>query len=93
MKKILFTTGTRADYGKLKSIIIKLQKEKKFHVGVFVTGMHNMTLFGATFEEIKKDKRKKHVKALTQTKHFLHLLFANRKKENELRNLARNFFI
>ena len=58
MKKILFTTGTRADYGKLKSIIIKLQKEKKFYVGVFVTGMHNISFFGATFAEIKKDKIK-----------------------------------
>ena len=28
MKKIVFITGTRADYGKIKSILINLQKKK-----------------------------------------------------------------
>ena len=28
MKKIVFVTGTRADYGKLKSIILNFQKKK-----------------------------------------------------------------
>ena len=31
-KKILFVTSTRADYGKLKSLIIKTQKNKKFFI-------------------------------------------------------------
>ena len=29
-KKILFVTSTRADYGKLKAIILNVQKNKKF---------------------------------------------------------------
>ena len=57
-KKIIFVTSTRADYGKLKSIILKLQKDKKMIVKVFVTGSHNMNLYAKTIGEIKKDKIK-----------------------------------
>ena len=56
MKKIIFVTATRADYGKLKSIIISAQKFKKFDVSIFVTGMHNVKLYGNTYQLIKKDK-------------------------------------
>jgi len=54
MKKIVFLTGTRADFGKMRSIILTLIKTKKFKVDVFVTGMHLMKEYGYTFEEIKK---------------------------------------
>ena len=57
-KKILFVTSTRADYGKLKSLIIKTQKNKKFSSKVFVTGMHNLKLYGSTIGELKQDKIK-----------------------------------
>ncbi len=56
MKKIVFITGTRADYGKIKSIILKLQSHKKFKVSLYVTGMHNLSIFGSTYNEIIKDK-------------------------------------
>ena len=39
-KRILFLTSTRADFSKLKSLILTLQKNKNFDVNVFVTGMH-----------------------------------------------------
>lgn len=55
-KKILFVTSTRADYGKIKSLIIKIQKNKKFLSKVFVTGMHNLKLYGKTIGELKMDK-------------------------------------
>lgn len=58
MKKIVFITGTRADYGKIKSIILKLQKSKKFRVYLFITGMHNLPIYGSTYDEILKDKLK-----------------------------------
>ena len=57
-KKILFVTGTRADYGKIKSLILKLQKRSSFQVHVFVTGMHNLKRFGSTWEVLKDDKIK-----------------------------------
>ena len=57
-KKILFVTGTRADYGKLKSLILKLQKRNSFKVHVFVTGMHNLKKFGSTWKALTNDKIK-----------------------------------
>jgi len=55
-KKILFVTCTRADYGKLKSLIINIQKNNNFISKIFVSGMHNMRLYGSTYEELVKDK-------------------------------------
>lgn len=57
-KKIIIVTSTRADYGKLKSIILKIQKNKKFFTKIYVTGMHNLNLYGKTLVELKKDKIK-----------------------------------
>lgn len=58
IKKILFVTGTRADYGKLKSLIKIVQKSKKFEAYVFATGMHTIKKYGSTYIELKKDKIK-----------------------------------
>jgi UDP-N-acetylglucosamine 2-epimerase (hydrolysing) len=57
-KKIIFVTGTRADYGKIKSLILRLQKGTSFQVHVFVTGMHNLKKFGSTWEALTYDKIK-----------------------------------
>lgn len=53
-KKIIFVTGTRADFGKMKSIIISLQLQKHYKVYVFITGMHLLREYGFTWQEIKK---------------------------------------
>ena len=58
MKKIVFVTATRADYGKLKKIILILQKKKTIKANIFVTGMHNLEIYGKTVNEIRKDKIK-----------------------------------
>lgn len=55
MKTITFITGTRADYGKIKSIIQKLSNSKKYKIYIFVTGMHLEKKFGLTYKEIFKD--------------------------------------
>lgn len=55
MKKIVFLTATRADYGKIKSLIFTLQRSSKFKVYAFVTGMHNIKKYGSTYNEIEKD--------------------------------------
>ena len=39
-KKIVFITGTRADYGKLKPLITATKKNKKFHPIIIITGKH-----------------------------------------------------
>ena len=54
MKKILFLTGTRADFGKIKSLIQILEKQLEFEVFVFVTGMHLQEVYGYTLIEIER---------------------------------------
>ncbi|WP_310556205.1 UDP-N-acetylglucosamine 2-epimerase [Flavobacterium sp.] len=54
MKKILFLTGTRADFGKIKSLISILDDKSKFEVFVFVTGMHLQHEYGYTLLEIER---------------------------------------
>lgn len=54
-RKIVFLTGTRADYGKLKSLIRILNNNDKFDVHIFATGMHMLARYGSTYKEIIKD--------------------------------------
>ena len=54
MKKILFLTGTRADFGKIKSLIQVLEEQPEFEVFVFVTGMHLQEIYGYTLIEIER---------------------------------------
>lgn len=54
MKKILFITGTRADFGKLKSLILKVEKSNLFEAHVFITGMHLLSKYGMTANEVEK---------------------------------------
>jgi len=53
-KKILFLTGTRADFGKIKSLISILEENPEFEVYVFVTGMHLQKEYGYTLIEIQR---------------------------------------
>ncbi|MCF4102128.1 UDP-N-acetylglucosamine 2-epimerase [Gillisia sp. M10.2A] len=53
-KRILFLTGTRADFGKIKSLIQVLEFNKDFEVFVFVTGMHLQHEYGYTVLEIER---------------------------------------
>ena len=54
IKKIIFVTGTRADFGKLKSLINSCSKNKNFETHVFITGMHNDPKYGNTYIEVEK---------------------------------------
>jgi UDP-N-acetylglucosamine 2-epimerase (hydrolysing) len=54
MKKIVFLTGTRADFGKLKSLMSISQNSSEFEVHIFVTGMHMNSLYGSTVDEVVK---------------------------------------
>ena len=56
-KKIVFLTGTRADYGKLKPLIIATKKNKKFQPVIIITGMHLKKKYGSTYTQIEKDFR------------------------------------
>lgn len=65
-KKILFLTGTRADFGKIKPLILKLQKDKEFNVNIFVTGMHMLEKYGETHIEVNKSGIKNIYKYINQ---------------------------
>ena len=54
MKKIVFLTGTRADFGKIKSLISIIEKSKDFQPLIFITGMHLLSNYGSTYLEIEK---------------------------------------
>ncbi|MCL2016012.1 MAG: UDP-N-acetylglucosamine 2-epimerase [Defluviitaleaceae bacterium] len=55
IKRIAVLTGTRADYGKLKSIMQALETHSNFELYIFATGMHMHKEYGFTFMEIVKD--------------------------------------
>ena len=56
IKKIVFLTGTRADFGKIKSLIKASNRESKFKAYVFATGMHLNPKYGRTVDEIYNSK-------------------------------------
>jgi UDP-N-acetylglucosamine 2-epimerase (hydrolysing) len=58
VKKIVFLTATRADFGKLKSLIKVIDESKTFECFVFVTGMHTLKKYGSTYDEVKKQRYK-----------------------------------
>lgn len=54
VKKILFITGTRADFGKLKPLMLTVERSSQFECQIFATGMHVLLRHGMTFDEIRK---------------------------------------
>jgi len=54
-KKLLFITGTRAEYGLAKATIFKLAQSPKINFRLLATGMHTLKKYGLTLNEIKKD--------------------------------------
>lgn len=66
MKKILFLTGTRADFGKLKSLIKRVDEYYNFEAFVFITGMHMIAKYGMTANEVVKAGFKSTYKYINQ---------------------------
>lgn len=54
MKKVVFLTGTRADFGKMKSLITKVEESDNLQAYIFVTGMHMLAKYGMTANEVEK---------------------------------------
>lgn len=54
-RKICVITGTRAEYGLLKPVIKKIQKEDELELLLYVTGAHLSPEFGFTYHEIEQD--------------------------------------
>jgi len=54
-RKIVVTTGTRAEYGILRSILDEIKNSKKLELQLIVTGSHLSKKHGFTVNEIKKN--------------------------------------
>lgn len=67
VKHILFLTGTRADFGKIKSLLNVLEADPKFSVHIFVTGMHMHRLYGETYKEVENCGYKNIYKYINQS--------------------------
>lgn len=52
-RKLLFVTGTRADYGKIEPLA-RAAQAAGFVIGFFITGMHMMARYGETKLEVKR---------------------------------------
>jgi len=68
-KKILFLTGTRADFGKQRSLIEAAEKEKMLDITIFVTGMHMESRYGYTVNEVLKCNLKNVYSFINQRQH------------------------
>ena len=56
--KICAVTTTRADYGIMRPLLLKLNKEKWCDLKIAVSGTHLLKQFGYTINEIEKDNLK-----------------------------------
>lgn len=54
-RRILFLTGTRADFGKMKPLIRAVNRSSQMRSKIFVTGMHLMERYGSTVREIQRE--------------------------------------
>lgn len=54
-KTVCVVTGTRAEYGLLKPVMSEIEESDKLELQLVVTGMHLMSEFGSTKNEITKD--------------------------------------
>lgn len=55
MKRIGIMTGTRAEYGLLKSLMQEINKDNDLELYLIVSGMHLSPEFGMTYQEIEED--------------------------------------
>lgn len=55
-RRVLFLTGTRADFGKLRPLLTKMRDSNEFEIFIFTTGMHMLRRYGSTWEEVDRAK-------------------------------------
>src|SRR5712691_8883241 len=46
-RRMLFVTGTRADFGKLKPLVCQVAAQQEFEYRIFATGMHLLSRYGS----------------------------------------------
>jgi UDP-hydrolysing UDP-N-acetyl-D-glucosamine 2-epimerase len=64
-RKIVYVTGTRADFGLMTSVLQEINKNNSLSLHIYATGMHLMPEYGDTIKEVKeKFPRTKIIKAI-----------------------------
>jgi GDP/UDP-N,N'-diacetylbacillosamine 2-epimerase (hydrolysing) len=56
MRKIIYITGTRADYGLMRSTLFAISRDPRLELQLIVTGMHLDEAYGKTHSEIEYDE-------------------------------------
>jgi GDP/UDP-N,N'-diacetylbacillosamine 2-epimerase (hydrolysing) len=54
-RKVCVATGSRADYGLLKSLMLEIKDSQQLELQIIVTGMHLSPNYGSTYKEIISD--------------------------------------
>lgn len=54
MKKVCYITGTRADFGLMKSLLLMLRNDPEIDLSLIITGMHLSQEHGMTVKEIEQ---------------------------------------
>jgi len=70
VKRVVFVTGTRADFSKIKSLMYEVERNEKFELYIFATGMHMSKKFGLTIREIEKSGFKKIFRFINHDKFY-----------------------
>lgn len=52
-RKIVYISGTRADFGLMSSVLKSVDKDPNFTLQILATGMHLQPKFGYTFKEVR----------------------------------------
>jgi UDP-hydrolysing UDP-N-acetyl-D-glucosamine 2-epimerase len=60
-RKVVYITGTRADYGLMKPVLRKISESPDLTLEIVATGMHCMPEFGSSIQEVMKDNFSVHV--------------------------------
>ena len=55
MKKLLYVSGSRAEYGIMKRLLKKLDEDSEISLDIVVTGMHLLKEYGEAYKEVEKE--------------------------------------
>ncbi len=70
--KVLFLTGTRADFGKLKALIQSVDSHPDLEAAVFITGMHTLSRYGYTVDEVYRSLSEHRLRDGTRSVYVFH---------------------
>jgi GDP/UDP-N,N'-diacetylbacillosamine 2-epimerase (hydrolysing) len=54
-RKVTYISGTRADYGLMRSVLRRIQANRRLALTIVATGMHLSRDFGSTIRQIRRD--------------------------------------